>query len=102
VPTVVPATPAAPAIAEPTANTQNFEQSDGGSGVVITAGGGPTLADCMALWEPAVHMTKALWRDVCKRTMNGINEPTLALRSVDPSYSSAEPAHKVRHVAQPR
>lgn len=96
VPTVVPATPTAPAITEPAPDTQNFEQSDGGSGVVITAGGGPTLTDCMALWEPAVHMTKALWRDVCQRTMNGINEPTLALRSVDPSYGAASAAHKGR------
>ena len=97
VPTVVPPTPAAPAITEPSSDTQNFEQSGGGNGVIITAGGGPTLADCMALWEPAVHMTKALWKDICKRTMNGINEPTLALKSIDPSYDSARPAHKVRN-----
>ncbi len=102
VPTVVPATPTAPAITEPASDTQNFEQSDGGSGVVITAGGGPTLTDCMALWEPSVHMTKALWRDVCKRTMNGINEPTLALRSVDPSYGAATPAHKSRNETSSR
>lgn len=102
VPAVVPATPTAPAITEPATGTQNFEQSDGGSGVVITAGGGPTLTDCMALWEPAVHMTKALWQDVCKRTMNGINEPAVALRSVDPSYGSAASAHKVRNETSSR
>lgn len=25
------------------------------------------LASCMELWEPATHMTKSLWRAVCKR-----------------------------------
>jgi hypothetical protein len=25
------------------------------------------LVTCMALWEPATHMTKELWRAVCKR-----------------------------------
>lgn len=25
------------------------------------------LAACVALWEPATHMTKALWIAVCKR-----------------------------------
>lgn len=25
------------------------------------------LASCMALWEPATHMTKKRWRTVCKR-----------------------------------
>lgn len=96
VPTAVPATPAAPAITEPqqTGDTLSLEQSGGASGVVITAGGGPTLDDCMALWAPAVHMTKALWKDVCVRTMNGINEPEVALEHVDPSYK----AHRARPV----
>lgn len=26
-----------------------------------------TLASCMALWDPGTHMTKDLWRAVCKR-----------------------------------
>jgi hypothetical protein len=26
-----------------------------------------TLATCMALWDPTTHMTKNLWRTVCKR-----------------------------------
>ena len=26
-----------------------------------------TLATCMALWDPTTHMTKDLWRTVCKR-----------------------------------
>jgi hypothetical protein len=87
VPTSVPSTPSAAPINEPqAAATDEFEQSGGGSGVATTAGGGPTLTDCMALWEPAVHMTKQLWKNVCIRTMNGINEPRLALESVDPAY----------------
>lgn len=86
VPTTVPPTPSAAPINEPQAATDEFEQSGGGSGVMTTAGGGPTLADCMALWEPAVHMTKQLWKNVCIRTMNGINEPQLALESIDPAY----------------
>lgn len=32
-------------------------------------GGGKSLADCMAFWEPATHMTKQQWRTACKRTM---------------------------------
>jgi hypothetical protein len=32
-------------------------------------GGGKTLADCMAFWEPATHMTKAEWRTTCLRTL---------------------------------
>jgi len=85
-PTTVPSTPPTPQINEPQTATQDFEQSGGGSGVTITEGGGPTLADCMALWEPAVHMTKQLWKNVCIRTMNGINEPQVALDSIDPGY----------------
>lgn len=25
------------------------------------------LVSCMALWDPTTHMTKDLWRSVCKR-----------------------------------
>jgi len=89
VPTVVPPTPPTDPIAEPQDDTdQNFEQSGGASGVVITQGGGPTLADCMSLWEPAVHMTRQLWKNVCIRTMNGIDEPQVALGSVDPGHGT--------------
>lgn len=89
-PTAVPSTPPAPQINEPPAGTQDFEQSGGGSGVTVAEGGGPTLADCMALWEPAVHMTKQLWKNVCVRTMNGIDEPQVALGSVDPGYARSK------------
>jgi len=90
VPTTLPPAIAMQPITEPAQDTSlPTEQSGGASGVVITAGGGPTLADCMALWDPAVHMTKSLWKSVCIRTMNGIQEPSLAIHSVDPSA----PAH---------
>jgi hypothetical protein len=78
-PTAVPPAPAEPPVPEPPApNTQNFEES-GGVRAITPEGGAPTLADCMSLWSPDVHMTKVLWKDVCVRTMNGIDEPSLAL-----------------------
>lgn len=98
--TTVPPTPPADPINEAQDTTsQNFEQSGGGSGVAITEGGGPTLADCMALWEPAVHMTKELWKNVCIRTMNGINEPQVALDSVDPGAAASHRPKHARRVA---
>ncbi|MGE0023551.1 MAG: hypothetical protein AB7S70_07970 [Hyphomicrobium sp.] len=90
IPTTLPPAPTSDPITEPAQDTSlPPEQSGGASGVVITAGGGPTLTDCMVLWEPAVHMSKSDWKAVCIRTMNGIEEPSLAIRSVDPSA----PAH---------
>jgi hypothetical protein len=35
-------------------------------------GGGATLADCMALWDPSTHMTRPEWRATCVRTLNGL------------------------------
>jgi len=32
-------------------------------------GGGKTLHDCMNFWDRQTHMTKAEWREACKRTM---------------------------------
>ncbi len=29
------------------------------------------MEDCMALWEPATHMTKVEWMRVCKRIGSG-------------------------------
>jgi hypothetical protein len=98
--TTIPATPATPAITEPATDTGPIlEQSGGSSGVVTTAGGGPSLADCMALWEPAVHMTKGLWKDVCVRTLNGIEEPQVALGSVDPTAAPHRVTTKARRNA---
>lgn len=34
--------------------------------------GGRTLADCMAMWEPATHMTREDWRRTCRRTLGGV------------------------------
>lgn len=79
VPTVIPPTPAAPAITEPLVETGPLVEQSGGSSPPLTVGGGPTLADCMSLWEPAVHMTKALWKSTCIRTMNGIDMPDAGL-----------------------
>jgi hypothetical protein len=31
---------------------------------------GNTLESCMAVWEPATHMSKDLWRRTCQRTLN--------------------------------
>jgi hypothetical protein len=38
-------------------------------------GGGKSLADCMAFWEPATHMSKAQWKASCVRTI--AEEPSL-------------------------
>ncbi|MGE3064175.1 MAG: hypothetical protein AB7G08_32790 [Hyphomicrobiaceae bacterium] len=49
------------------------EQSGGTTGVDLGSQGGAagsTLKDCMAVWEPATHMSKAEWRDTCKRTLS--------------------------------
>lgn len=75
VPTVVPPTPVAPAITEPPLQTGALVEQSGGSSPALRQGGGPTLADCMSIWEPAVHMTKALWKSTCVRTMNGTDMP---------------------------
>jgi hypothetical protein len=78
-PTVVPPTPAAEPIPPSLAPAQPFIESSGGQPKPVTMGGGPTLADCMALWEPDLHMTKQLWKTTCVRTMNGIDMPMVAL-----------------------
>jgi len=37
------------------------------SNATIPLGGGETLANCMADWDPATHMSKAEWRRACER-----------------------------------
>lgn len=88
-PTIVPPTPAAPKIVEPLTATGPILEQSGGSSRPAIEGGGPTLADCMAIWSPDVHMTKTLWKGVCVRTLNGVNEPEVALGS----EPSATPHH---------
>lgn len=101
-PTSIPPTPTAPAISEPQTTTDTspltLEQSGGSSRPAIP-GGGPTLTDCMALWDPAVHMTKALWHTVCVRTLNGIDMPSagLGLPEPDQVHHHRKPAHEARN-----
>ncbi len=38
-------------------------------------GGGPTLADCMSIWDPTTDMSKSEWKATCVRTMNGVDLP---------------------------
>jgi len=78
-PVAVPPTPAATPIPPPQTAVQPFTEQSGGPARPVIQGGGPTLADCMALWEPDLHMTKPLWRTTCIRTMNGIDMPEVAL-----------------------
>jgi hypothetical protein len=88
VPTTIPPTPAAPQIVEPSTDTGAILEGSGGASQVETAGGGPTLTDCMSLWDNDVHMTKALWKSVCIRTMNGIDEPSEGLGIPTPKAPS--------------
>jgi hypothetical protein len=37
------------------------------SDAIIPPRGGETLANCMADWDPATHMSKAEWRRACER-----------------------------------
>ena len=31
------------------------------------------MADCMAIWEPATHMTKQQWRRTCKMSLKELS-----------------------------
>lgn len=102
VPTNIPPVPPPPPIVEPaTANPLGFEQSGGSTGVRITQGGGPTLADCMTYWDPAVHMTKELWKNVCVRTLNGTTQTEHALDPTAQGFAEATTprAKHARHAA---
>jgi hypothetical protein len=84
-----PAPPAMPGIsasappnptggADATATEQPNELSSGGTPrqILQYGGGGPTLADCMSIWDPLTDMSKSEWKATCVRTMNGIDLPT--------------------------
>lgn len=89
-PTVIPPTRPAPPIVEPNVQTGlPTEQSGGSSPPLTVRGGGPTLADCMSLWDPEVHMTKASWKSTCIRTTNGMDMP-------DDGLGLNKPAHAQR------
>lgn len=48
------------------AEAQKEELQTGGIGGTLRTKE-ENLATCMALWDPSTHMTKELWRTVCKR-----------------------------------
>lgn len=80
--TVIPPTPTTEAIPNPLTSAESILESSGGSSTPDnTQGGAPTLADCMALWDPAVHMSKVEWRTTCTRTLNGTGMSEVAVRS---------------------
>jgi hypothetical protein len=67
--------PIAPLSSAP--DTSVIELSSGGSAPgtqdIAFGGGGPTLADCMGLWDKSTDMSKVEWKDTCVRTLNGTN-----------------------------
>lgn len=75
------AAPAAPpVVAAPSTATLTpdvaVDSSSGGASRTGNPGAtGLTLADCMAVWEPALHMSKVEWRATCARTLNGVELP---------------------------
>jgi len=75
------AAPAAPpVVAAPSSMTLTpdvaVDSSSGGISRTSNPGAaGLTLADCMAVWEPALHMSKGEWRSTCVRTLNGVELP---------------------------
>lgn len=54
-------TPSAPATPSPTVNTRSPDQE---------------YKECLALWEPATHMTRAEWAATCRRVQSRLNEVT--------------------------
>jgi hypothetical protein len=67
--------PAEPPTVQLSPEIPDTEVSSGGALVPREPipGGGPSLADCMDIWEPATHMSKAEWHTTCVRTLNGID-----------------------------
>jgi hypothetical protein len=79
-----------------TATTTNGQQGTGGStnparpippNSQTSSGGGPatrtgknssneTVADCMKLWEPTTHMSKADWSRTCRRVQGRLDQVT--------------------------
>ncbi len=67
--------PTEPTLAPLSPTIPDGEVSSGGALVPREPipGGGPSLADCMDIWEPATHMSQAEWRTTCVRTLNGVD-----------------------------
>jgi hypothetical protein len=53
----------------PSSNSASASITQGEAASVTAHGGAATLQDCMALWDPATHMSKQEWKAACKRTM---------------------------------
>jgi hypothetical protein len=62
-------------------------------------GAGVTFADCMAIWEPATHMSKSEWRTTCVRTLNGISLLPSDVASPSGGTHKSEPS-PARHARQ--
>jgi len=63
-----PRNPGGPAAAAPTAGAAPGTPAEV-SATDLNGGHQDTLADCMAIWDKATHMTKAEWRATCLRNM---------------------------------
>jgi hypothetical protein len=51
------------------ASSPNASIIQGEAASIAAHGGGTTLQECMALWDVGAHMSRAEWKDACKRTM---------------------------------
>jgi len=48
-------------------DSRRVEETTSGPGEYAPPTKEQKLVSCMALWEPETHMTKELWKTVCKR-----------------------------------
>lgn len=67
-------------------------ESGGSSRQPDYGAGGPTLASCMAIWEPVLDMTKAEWKATCVRTLNGVDLPASG------SQVAQHPTRRTAHI----
>lgn len=84
------------ALPAPSSPPTETDVSTGGTAAPVTqpGGGGDTLADCMVLWDAATHMSKAEWRQTCKRTLNGIELAGEPAPNATASSKRASVAHR--------
>ena len=57
----------------------NSQTSSGGGGTATRTGknsSNETVADCMKLWEPTTHMSKADWSRTCRRVQGRLDQVT--------------------------
>jgi hypothetical protein len=87
-------------------DTNVVELSSGGStGVpgtqdIAYGGGGPSLNDCMSLWDKTTDMSKSEWKDTCTRTMNGTELSPDDLSHVADVDSIIGGGHQATHAAK--